>query len=150
MFGCRYQAGAFIPEREDKSDDVFENPRTPRTPSGRPGSRATHIMVELDGKPQLTIDVFAGRWIVLAGPKGRPWLDAATSTAVPHDLDLQCHADALHSDQQWTAAYDVNDDGAVLIRPDGFVACRVPEGCPDSEATLREVLDRILRRNIAR
>jgi putative polyketide hydroxylase len=49
--------------------------------------------------------------------------------------------------QQWAATYKANEDGAVLIRPDGFVAWRARESNPDSGATLRRVFGEILMSN---
>ena len=42
--------------------------------------------------------------------------------------------------------YGTTTDGAVLVRPDGFVAWRAPGTVPDPAGTLRQVLGAVLRR----
>ena len=70
IFGYRYPIGAFIAEGDDESADLFEDPRAP---SGRPGSRAPHLIVKRGDDEVSTIDLFAGRWVLCAGPEGQPW-----------------------------------------------------------------------------
>ena len=49
-------------------------------------------------------------------------------------------------DGTWHAAYGIEPDGAVLVRPDGYVAWRSRSGVANPDATLREVFDRLLGR----
>ena len=44
------------------------------------------------------------------------------------------------------AAHGVGTDGALLVRPDGFVAWRAEAAAEDSERTLEHVLSRLLCR----
>ena len=44
----------------------------------------------------------------------------------------------------WHAAYGIDADGAVLVRPDGYVAWRSRNGVASPEASLRDVFDRLL------
>jgi putative polyketide hydroxylase len=48
---------------------------------------------------------------------------------------------------QWPSAYGVGADGAVLVRPDGYVAWRSPAMVADPPATLAAALARILARH---
>ncbi|TDC05301.1 hypothetical protein E1267_20040 [Nonomuraea longispora] len=43
-------------------------------------------------------------------------------------------------------AYGVNRGGAVLVRPDGYVAWRSPDPVEDPAATLERVMQQILSR----
>src|SRR5262249_41109487 len=45
---------------------------------------------------------------------------------------------------QWQGVYGIDDDGAVLVRPDGHVAWRTRGGSPDAEDQLWQVLRRVL------
>jgi 2-polyprenyl-6-methoxyphenol hydroxylase-like FAD-dependent oxidoreductase len=56
IFGYRYPAGAFVDNHTGEGDDLFEDPRTP---SGRAGSRAPHVLVTRRGARVSTIDLFA-------------------------------------------------------------------------------------------
>lgn len=46
----------------------------------------------------------------------------------------------------WRERYGVSGGGAVLVRPDGYVAWRSPDADPDPLATLERVLRRVLSR----
>jgi putative polyketide hydroxylase len=146
IFGYHYDAGAFIAEDGNASQERFENPRRP---SGRPGSRAPHMVVEFNGKRQSTIDLFAGQWTLIAGALGQPWLDAAGNGIVA-GLGVHCYRIGLSGfndvNHLWNAAYGASDSGAVLIRPDGFVAWRTKDGRSDHSATLSNVVATILRK----
>jgi hypothetical protein len=52
----------------------------------------------------------------------------------------------MDPDDAWAAAYGVDVDGAVLIRPDGYVAWRSRGGSQDPAGLLRDVLGRVLQR----
>jgi hypothetical protein len=84
IFGYRYPAGAFIDDR-DGVDDLFEDPRTP---SGRPGSRAPHFVVTDRGTPASTIDLFRDRWILVSGPDGHAWSDWVRRSAAARALGI--------------------------------------------------------------
>jgi hypothetical protein len=126
IFGYRYFAGAFAADAGDGAGDVFEDPRAP---SGRPGSRAPQLMVRRGGTSVSTIDLFADRWVLLAGPHGAEWERRVRDSAACRALGVSCHAIAPAGDLddpegRFSRAYGTSADGAVLIRPDGFVAWR--------------------------
>jgi uncharacterized protein len=65
--------------------------------------------------------------VLLAGPDGAAWCDAAPAAVVP-GVRLTAYrvgrAELAVPDDSFTEAYDVSRTGAVLVRPDGFVAWR--------------------------
>ena len=65
--------------------------------------------------------------MLLAAPDGAAWCDAAPASAVP-GVRLAAHcvggAELSVPDDSFTEAYGVSGTGAVLVRPDGFVAWR--------------------------
>jgi putative polyketide hydroxylase len=149
IFGYRYPAGAFVPERDAPPTELFQNPRAL---SGEPGSRAPHVVVEHDGAPASTIDLFAGTWVLAFGPKGSLWLDLVRRSRTAAGISLACHGmypagDLRDTNERWSAAYGVDADGAVLIRPDGFVAWRRRTADTDAQAALDSALDRVLARD---
>jgi putative polyketide hydroxylase len=144
MFGYRYRTGALITE-DRSSGPVFENPRTP---SGQPGSRAPHVVVERAGTRASTIDLFSGQWVLFAGPNGGVWPDAAGRIPAAAPFALQCYragpgGEVQDVDNRWSTAYGVSADGAVLIRPDGFIAWRAAGSHVEAETALREVFERL-------
>lgn len=122
IFGYRYCEGAIIAEDDDAA--TFEDPHKP---SGRPGSRAPHVVV--DGRS--TVDLFSGRWVVVAGPEGDAWNVAASAAGL-----------ASHTIAE-SARYGIDGDGAVLIRPDGIIAWRVRQAPADPQRALRAALQRL-------
>jgi 2-polyprenyl-6-methoxyphenol hydroxylase-like FAD-dependent oxidoreductase len=144
IFGQLYRSGAFIAEGDSTADEGFEDPRKP---SGRPGSRAAHVIVERAGERLSTIDLFNGQWVLLAG-SGSAWLDASKRSSAATNFDLKQYSvgpdgDLRDVDNRWPAAYGVNADGAVLVRPDGFIAWRAPEASNEPEKVLRHVFERL-------
>jgi putative polyketide hydroxylase len=145
IFGYRYRAGALVNKTEDAAGQVFENPHEP---SGLPGSRAAHmVVVERGGELVSTIDLFSGQWVLLAGPKGGAWTAAGRSD-LARVFALHCYrvgpdADLREADNHWETAYGVSAEGAVLIRPDGFIAWRARDSKVDPVTALREALEHL-------
>ncbi|MET7379564.1 FAD-dependent monooxygenase [Streptomyces sp. NPDC005526] len=76
------------------------------------------------------------------GPDGTPG-----STGGPGGAGRPGPGGGAGGDQapDWARVHGTTADGAVLVRPDGFVAWRAPGATPDPEATLRSVLRAVLR-----
>ena len=132
--GYRYASAAVHTEAGTPADAVED----PRTPSGRPGLRAPHVWLERGGVPVSTLDLFTGRFTVLAGPDGGRWVAAAESAAAQLGVEPAVHrigADLHDPHGRWPGAYGVSRAGVSLVRPDGFVGWRaasLPER-PDRE-----------------
>ncbi len=150
IFGYTYRAGAFV--AEPWADDpvggecVVEDPDRP---SGRPGSRAPHVVLHRDDEVLSTVDLFGRGLVLLTGPTAVGWEEAARAVADRTGLDLTGHrvGDRLRDvDGAFPLRYGIGPDGAVLVRPDGFVAWRSPHGVPAPEAVLADVVDRVLHR----
>jgi putative polyketide hydroxylase len=146
MFGYRYPSGALIPENGDRSTDTFFE--DPRKPSGRPGTRAPHLVVERSGERVSTIDLFAGQWVLFAGPAGIAWCDAArrVSAYTPFDLQLfraGSDGDLRDVENRWATVYGADSAGTVLIRPDGFIAWRSRTSTNTPDAVLRSTFEQL-------
>ncbi len=126
-------------------------------PDGAPGSRAPHLwMTTRDGERRSTIDLYERSMVLLAGSgeAGTAWQSAARSVAERTSVPLECHrlgsgpdADLVaEPGTDWAATHGVTDDGAVLVRPDGFVAWRQAGAVADPAETLSQVLETVLRR----
>ncbi|HEX6965252.1 MAG TPA: FAD-dependent monooxygenase [Gemmatimonadaceae bacterium] len=148
VFGYVYPSGAFVADASVPSarlaQGIFEDPRAP---SSRPGARAQHVVLDDDGSPLSTLDLFGSGFVLLAGSRGASWCEAVRRMA-SSQLDIHCHRIAPDGDLhdvagRWNALYGVRDDGAVLVRPDGYIAWRSPSAANDPEAMLTEVLSRI-------
>ncbi|MCW2871016.1 FAD-dependent monooxygenase [Actinacidiphila oryziradicis] len=155
--GYRYPRGAVfgtdpdappVPERFDAG--------------GEPGSRAPHMWLRRDAKKVRptgaggrlsTLDLYERSFVLLTGPPGRPWLAAAQRVAGRLGVPLDAYG--VGPDQElvpepgadWAEIHGTADDGAVLVRPDGFVAWRAPGAEPDPDQTLAGVLETVLSRH---
>ncbi|MBB4717610.1 putative polyketide hydroxylase [Streptomyces luteogriseus] len=142
--GYRYPQGAVagadpavpvVPERLDLS--------------GEPGSRAPHLWVRRGDERLSTLDLYE-RSLVLLSDAAEPneWHEAAVRLADRLSLPLRsyrvgaaAHADLVaEDDADWAERHGTGPGGAVLVRPDGFVAWRSQGREADAEAVLHQVL----------
>jgi hypothetical protein len=118
----------------------------PRQSHARPGTRAPHVWLERHGERCSTLDLFDGRFTVLAGRDGAGWCEAAQGAAAALGLTLATHCvdgDALRDPgTDFETAYGIESSGAVLVRPDGFIAWREASsaGVTDARAALTRAL----------
>lgn len=145
VFGQRYRRGALIPEPDDGPERPFE---PARELSGRPGTRAPLLVVERRGRRLPVQDLFGTDLVLLTGPAGETWAAAGEALARATGLPLRCArigsgGELADVDGAWPGRYGVSDAGAVLVRPDGFVAWRAHGASADAAAALRDVLTRL-------
>ncbi len=125
--GHRYRSSAVVAESDDDGS-IHENPHEP---SGRPGTRAPHV--EVDGGS--TLDLFGRGFVVLSASER--WRAAAQGAGIDaHPLGSAAAVDA----------YGTGADGAVLVRPDGFIAWRARGAEDDEEGVLSAALAQVLAR----
>jgi 2-polyprenyl-6-methoxyphenol hydroxylase-like FAD-dependent oxidoreductase len=122
MYGYRYRSGAISHENDD--DVLFEN-----EPSGRPGARAPHVWLSHHGKQISILDLYGSKFVLLAGSDGQGWQGLFAQAARRLGLSMDLHSigqDQSYSDGNgsFLANYGISDSGAVLVRPDGFIAWR--------------------------
>ncbi|RSD19473.1 FAD-dependent oxidoreductase [Amycolatopsis eburnea] len=144
IFGYRYTSAAVLAGAAGAGRRPVEDPRVP---TGEPGLRAPHVRLEQGGSPLSTLDLFTGAFTVLAGPAGVGWVAAAKAAAAALGLELNVHRVGFEFDDpedRWAEVYGVTPSGAVLVRPDGFVAWRAGELPGDPEHDLRDALSRVL------
>ncbi|WP_393053811.1 FAD-dependent oxidoreductase [Streptomyces sp. LN549] len=123
--------------------------------TGEPGSRAPHLWVRRAGERISTLDLYERSFVLLTDAADVAWRQAAArvgdrlgarldafgiGTGPGGDLEPEAGAD-------WAEAHGTSADGAVLVRPDGFVAWRAESGVEDAEAALYEVMVALLRRD---
>jgi putative polyketide hydroxylase len=144
--GYRYNSAAVALEPGD-APALHEHPRES---NGRPGSRAPHVPVERAGGSVSTLDLFGTAFVLLAGPDGEAWRDAALRAGdaldVPLDAFVVGGGELRDPGGGFTAAYGISAAGAVLVRPDGFVAWRAHDAAGASDAAVHEVLEALLLR----
>jgi 2-polyprenyl-6-methoxyphenol hydroxylase-like FAD-dependent oxidoreductase len=140
--GHHYRSAAILAEPDD--DDL---PHTdPFQSRGRPGTRAPHLVLERDGRAMSSLDLYGRDFVLLSGPEGSAWHEAAKDLANPL---LTAHvigrADGLRDPAgAFAASHGISPTGAALVRPDGFVAWRATAAAPAPRAALADVMQRLL------
>jgi 2-polyprenyl-6-methoxyphenol hydroxylase-like FAD-dependent oxidoreductase len=119
--GYAYSGPAII--EDDAAEQLHADPHTV---CGRPGFRAPHMDLQYEGQTISTLDLFGKSYVLLAGGNGQHWPEAARSVATTTGVPIRCIVvdGRLDGESRFGAAYGVSADGAVLVRPDGFVAWR--------------------------
>src|SRR6185437_12941538 len=144
--GYCYHSAAVIPDPDEKSVP-HDNPRETR---GRPGTRAPHILLERSGEKISSLDLFGGNFVLLAGQEGHAWKESGRDAAKQMGLSLdvyQIGSDGLIDPSGTFAdAYGMGPGGAVIVRPDGFVAWRAKTADGASPAAVRDALAVLLCR----
>lgn len=145
--GYRYHSGAL--------ETVLQTAITedPSSATSSPGSLARHVVVDVPGHADNMplADLFGRTFVLLTGSEGQEWALAATDLRSETSLpELRVYS--ISSDLFCTK-YGITASGAVLIRPDGFVAWRERHaamsgrhtmGMPDPSTTLQDIMRRIL------
>jgi 2-polyprenyl-6-methoxyphenol hydroxylase-like FAD-dependent oxidoreductase len=137
--GYRYHSAAVLPE-PDEDGSLWESPHAP---TGRPGSRAPHLALARGaGAASSTLDLARNGFALLAGPVAEPWCRAAEAAAAQIGIPIETHC--IDDAPAFAQLYGTGEEGAVLLRPDGFVAWRSRSAPVDGAATLSGVLAQIL------
>jgi 2-polyprenyl-6-methoxyphenol hydroxylase-like FAD-dependent oxidoreductase len=144
--GYIYRSAAIVAE-----DDVERGNEDPRESQGRPGSRAPHLWIDKDpstvlgpGGQMSTLDLFGRGFVLLTSPDGAQWIDASRAAARQiTGLDFDAH---VITSPEFATAHGIGDSGAVLVRPDGFVAWRAKAITSDPGRTVANVLATVLMR----
>jgi aklavinone 12-hydroxylase len=144
--GYRYRSRGVLAEAADDGRPTED----PNRPTGQPGTRAAHVWLTRDGGRLSTIDLFGATFVLMSGPDADAWADAMAKAAASRAVPLR--VERLGSDLQdvsgtWAQCYGVGPAGAVLVRPDGYVAWRAAGAADDATTVAGQVLDTVLAHN---
>jgi 2-polyprenyl-6-methoxyphenol hydroxylase-like FAD-dependent oxidoreductase len=137
--GHRYRSSAVLQDPDGEDDGLpYVDPRESR---GLPGTRAPHMWLERDGERVSTLDLFRKHVVLLAAPGGAAWGKGARAAGDGLGVEL----DVCTLDQDgFPEAYGIAATGAVLVRPDGYVAWRSSDDTNASEDEMTRVLSSLL------
>ncbi|OXM62248.1 MULTISPECIES: FAD-dependent monooxygenase [Amycolatopsis] len=144
--GYRYKSGVIT------GGDAAAPVLTPKLElTGQPGTRAPHVWFHRDDERVAAADLFWDDFVLLTGAGGAEWARAARDAATALSVPLRTYligdgGDLTGAGRDWAHAYGVTDRGAVLVRPDAFVAWRAPGPVPDRRGVLTGVLTGVLAR----
>lgn len=128
-FGTRYTSAAVVPDGTSPPEvaDAYAD----YEPSATPGCRAPHVALGRAGAVS-TIDLVGGPgFTVLTGVEGQIWSEEADRLRREEGLPIACYTvGSVGLDvtaQEFFDRYAISPAGAVLVRPDGYVAWRSPD-----------------------
>ncbi|MFE3637428.1 FAD-dependent monooxygenase [Streptomyces sp. NPDC059168] len=134
--GYRYDSGAVVADGEDGLDE-----------SGRPGTRAPHLDLVRDGRACSSVDLYGPGFTLVLGPaaaaEALPAPDGCVAGGGRLEV-LRIGREVADPSGRWGAVHGVGSGGAVLVRPDGFVAWRAPVWDAGTARELPAVLARVL------
>lgn len=144
MFGYTYSSGAVLTENGESG------PVDPTKPVVRAGARVPHFWLRGPESTVSTLDLCRTAFVLFTGAGGEQWQHAARRLTARLGTPVECYrvgpaADLDADDPHWDEVFQLGDAGAVLLRPDGFVAWQATRPTEDAEGALEQVLLRLLR-----
>ncbi|MEV6773334.1 FAD-dependent oxidoreductase [Nocardia sp. NPDC051030] len=136
--GYRYDSTAVI----DPHVELVSTEDVSLLLDGSPGSRLPHLWIEHDGSRVSTLDLVGPGCTLLTASE--QWERTGREVAALYP-GMTVHRITV-GDTAWTRSVGINADGAVLVRPDQFVAWRISEFPDNPGKELASVLDRVLSR----
>jgi len=125
----RYASAAVVPDGTPMPE-YQRDPELYAQPTTWPGAKLPHTWVTRGGRRVSTLDLAGhGRFSLVTGIGGQPWLDAAAELGA--DLGLAITPVLIGPGQPyedpygtWAALREIDDGGVLLVRPDLYVAAR--------------------------
>lgn len=146
----RYESSAVVRDERDGDEVWAKDKELHLQATTRPGAKIPHAwLVNENGLRVSTLDVVGkGRMTLVTGLAGQAWVEAAQRldrpflntvvTGAKGTADLYC---------DWQAAREVHEAGAILVRPDGYVAWRQRDAVwsiDEAAAQLQQALQSVL------
>ena len=149
--GYRYRSEAIVSEDPPPSTPGSVELMASPAFTGEPGTRVPHLWLERGGQRLSTLDLLAGPFVLLTGPDATAWHETARAVAVGQRIGLATYsigadADLRDLENGWQTKMGMSSQGAVLVRPDGFVAWRTSTLPTNPAQQLEQVFAHILGR----
>ena len=144
-----YVSDAIVTSHGDERR-LDQDPELVYQPSSCPGARLPHVWIEKNSHPLSTLDVVGHGWFtLLTGIGGGGWRAAAASLAAG-GFPIRCVSIGPGEDYEdpfgdWARASEIDDDGAILVRPDQFIAWRQRVRAADCASALADALSQIVQ-----
>jgi putative polyketide hydroxylase len=147
ILGTAYTSDSIIPDGSAASE--LADPAVDYVPQARPGSRAPHAWIRQLGVLRSTIDLYGADPVLLAGSAADAWQSeaaaAASAMAIPLAIERIGESFRPEDPAAFTEVHGIGDGGAILVRPDGYVAWRAA-GPPTPRASFRLILEQVFGR----
>ena len=157
----RYRSSAVISDKDYIDDGRLDI--DPRMSFALPGTRAPHVEILINGKVGSTIDLYGEKFVLVSAYDGKKWDELTKQIAKELNIeisfifidppgtksvyvDLPIHREKISSPftLPFPEAYGISPNGAVLVRPDGYVAWREKSYSDKSKILMKEAFSQIL------
>ena len=131
----RCVSAAIVPEAGAQEEVFKRDPQLYVQATTRPGAKLPHAwVIGQDGRRVSTLDLVGkGKMSLVTGLSGQAWVNAAKEMSLPFLRTLVIGSpEAQDVYCTWHAAREIEEAGALLVRPDGVVAWRQAEAVTDT------------------
>ncbi|SDC57870.1 2-polyprenyl-6-methoxyphenol hydroxylase [Bacillus wiedmannii] len=117
--------------------------------NGRPGTRAPHFFGTYDGKEISILDLLGNDFVLLTIAENRTWAECVQNVSSTLGINIKFYSVGLRGDfiaqeDIFSKLYGIENGGAVLIRPDGFIGWRSEKEVVNLDVVLEEVMVNLL------
>ncbi|MEV6338846.1 FAD-dependent monooxygenase [Nocardia vinacea] len=147
--GQRYTSCAVITDNTPFPEPT-RDPELYYHPTTHPGAYLPHAWIEYQHQKISTLDLAGhGKYTLIVGIGGQPWIQAAQKISTELGIELPVHTIGYRSEYndvtgEWAAVREIDDRGALLVRPDRHIAWRALSRTDNPEHTLRTALEQAL------
>jgi 2,4-dichlorophenol 6-monooxygenase len=148
----RYESSAVVPDPAAGAEEWRRDPQLYVQATTRPGAKIPHAwLVNAAGTRVSTLDVTGGgAFSLVTGLAGTAWVEAVRAQDADYLRPVVIGAPGLADAYgEWHAQREMHEAGALLVRPDGYIAWRQPEAVTDAAEATRQLsaaLDAVLAR----
>ncbi|WP_142314120.1 FAD-dependent oxidoreductase [Bacillus wiedmannii] len=117
--------------------------------NGRPGTRAPHFFGTYDGKEISILDLLGNDFVLLTIAENRTWAECVQNVSSTLGINIKFYSVGLRGDfiaqeDIFSKLYGIENGGAVLIRPDGFIGWCSEKEVVNLDVVLEEVMGNLL------
>ena len=140
LIGYRYASAAIVGSPASADDDI----QLIDALRAQPGTRLPHAWVIDHDERVSTLDLLGVGFTLLTGTDDAVWRDAVRGAPTPITVRSIGTHDAVDPDGRWNAMTGLRSTGALLVRPDAFVAARFDTVPPDPGQAVHRALSAVL------
>ncbi|MGZ7151507.1 FAD-dependent oxidoreductase [Bacillus sp. BC08] len=117
--------------------------------NGRPGTRAPHFFGMYEGGKVSILDLFDNNFVLLTEVENSTWAEAVFDVSSKLGINIKVYSVGLRGDfitqeNVFRELYGIENEGVVLIRPDGFIGWRSEKAVVNPDVILGEVMSNLL------
>lgn len=138
----RYASAAVVPDPGAGEEIWARDPEVYLQATTRPGARIPHAwLVDETGRRLSSLDLVGkGQFSIVTGLAGKAWVAAARQLDLPYLRTVVTGCSGSEDTYfSWARVREVDEAGALLVRPDGFIAWRQLEAVWDHDDALAQL-----------